>query len=746
MAPIWEAGSILQNTDPANRTIYTWIDSQTSGATGVVDSGEFVQFSLSGTGGLSSSQLTALSGYWTYSDIGACNSACANSVVQYVRGYDLPSPSGSLFRLRQSDSTGSNVITSWKLGDIIFSTPQIDPNGKVNGYDTRYGDTTYGAFINSTIKNNPPVVFVGANDGMVHAFILGTLSGISPPVGNGTSSLEVAQLSPSPGKTLGSEAWAYIPWNVIPYLRWYCQNNYCHIPMADATFTIVDASTGTPTSPASAAAVKPSDGSTWRRLLIGSMGFGGTPITVGSPSVTFSSSIFVMDITNPLSPVLWWEKQMPDNTLTEGIPGIVRLGAGNANGSWYLVMGSGATTITTASLTYPANPKIYVFNLLDGSQAAFDANNVPGLPITNAEGATNNTAANVAVGDLESADLDYPAGDYQTDVVYFGTYSETAGGLYRLRIRNGSTGNTPNYIAGPSNWLISAVVNPGHPVFAAPSLAIDAAQNQWLYFGTGLYVTSSDTSVTNELLYGVKESTTCWQSGGSGCNYTNFINMTNAAYTGARALTYSCECTGGATVLTGKCDGLGNCPNATNPGCPSNEGSLVVTSVAGATLSGSGASCNGASCDGLKDTAAANCLVCALNSYAGWTQTITGAKIYASPLAYGGIVSATEFAPSGNICQAGGTSSLISLQFNTGAPYNQPTILSVAGTSGSTTNLSVNKTVQISPGASPFKQSLVPVQTGNTFKVFTQSAGGIASVSVNPSISMSNQYILWMTK
>ena len=732
VVPVWEAGAILQNMDPANRTIWTWFDSNINGT---VDSGEFMKFNWNN---FTSAARNALEGYWTYADLGACNSNCAQSVIGYVMGYDLPSPSGSLFRLRQSDSTGSNITTSWKLGDIIFSTPQIDPNSKINGYDTRYGDTSYGAFINSTIKTNPPIVLVGANDGMVHAFLLGTLSSINPPIGDGTTSMEIAQLSPSTGTTLGSEAWAYIPWNVIPYLRWYCQNNYCHIPMADATLTIVDASIGTPSSPAIPSAAKPSDGSTWRRLLIGSMGFGGTPITSGTPNVanfTFSSSIFVMDITSPLSPNLLWEKQMPDHTLTEGIPGIVRLGAGTNNGSWYLVMGSGATSITTASLTYPANPKIYVFNLLDGSQAV-----AGGLPITSTEGGST-TAANVAVGDFQSADLDYPTGDYQTDDVYFGTYSGTAGALYRLRIRNGSSGNTPSYIPNPSQWLISAVVNPGHPVFAAPALAIDPSGNQWLYFGTGLYVTANDTSVTNELLYGFKESATCWQSGGPGCTYTNFIDMTNAAYSGALAQTYSCQCSGGATVLTGSCDSHGNCPNATSPGCPSNDGSLVVTSVTGATLSGSGTVC-----DTQKDTAAASCLVTVLNSYAGWKQTITGAKIYASPLAYGGIVSATEFSPSGNVCQAGGTSGLISLQYNTGAPYNQPTILSVAGTSGATTNVSLNKTVQISPGAPPFKQSLVPVQTGNTFKVFTQSAGGIASLSVNPSISMSNQYILWMTK
>src|SRR5208283_4740370 len=154
------------------------------------------------------------------------------------------------------------------------------------------------------------------------------------------------ELSPSSGTTLGSEAWAYIPWNAIPFLRWYCQTNYCHIPMSDATITLVDASIGGANT-----ATKPSNGSSWKRLLVGSMGFGGTPITVGSANTTFSSSIFVMDITNPLSPSLLWEKQMPDHTLTEGIPGIVRLGAATVNGDWYLVTGSGATAITTASLT-----------------------------------------------------------------------------------------------------------------------------------------------------------------------------------------------------------------------------------------------------------------------------------------------------------------------------------------------------------------------------------------------------------
>jgi len=63
-------------------------------------------------------------------------------------------------------------------------------------------------------------------------------------------------------------------------LIWYGTADYCHVPTVDYRTLVVDA--------------KISD--QWRTLLIGTMGFGGKAL--GS----YSSSIFVLDITNPTNP------------------------------------------------------------------------------------------------------------------------------------------------------------------------------------------------------------------------------------------------------------------------------------------------------------------------------------------------------------------------------------------------------------------------------------------------------------
>ena len=110
-------------------------------------------------------------------------------------------------RNRQDD-----ITKTLKLGDIVYSTPRISPNSAVNGYDVTYKDTTYSAFVNSRIKGKcntnttcpntsdntsstnetcssskvcsndgyTPIVIVGANDGMVHAFKVSKIKDFSP--------------------------------------------------------------------------------------------------------------------------------------------------------------------------------------------------------------------------------------------------------------------------------------------------------------------------------------------------------------------------------------------------------------------------------------------------------------------------------------------------------------------------------------------------------------------------------------
>ena len=324
-----------------------------------------------------------------------------------------------------------------------------------------------------------------------------------------------------PPTDIGKELWAYIPFNSVPYLRWYCDKGYCHIPMVDARFTVIDASIdydnsgavdAGDTDPKATNSRTTSSPYPWRRLLVGAMGIGGKKITVGSN--IWSSSVFVLDITDPTSPVLLWERPLPDNTLTASTPAIVRLSTytGNQpdpqNGSWYLAMGSGAESVTTDQINYKAgNANIYVFDLRNGDLKATLP--IPGLcSLTTATSCSKDSdcpagetcRGGVAVGDMMPVDLD---SDYKVDDIYFGTYGGTTGAykgkFYRLRLRNDPDNSTKTYLTTPSTWVIESVVVPGkdhpaaganpngRPIFASPEVAQDSDGNIWLYFGTGVY-------------------------------------------------------------------------------------------------------------------------------------------------------------------------------------------------------------------------------------------------------------------
>lgn len=656
-----------------------------------------------------------------------CDNNCASSIIKYVRGYDKPNPSGGEFRIRHICTTNSDcpsgtcqtggicsdaardITKTLKLGDIVYSTPRISPNSAVSGYAVRYNDDTYREFITNTMKTQMPVVIMGANDGMVHAFKLSRLKDISPPTAS-DGGKQVALFTDdgtSVPADLGSELWSFVPYNALPFLRWYCKDSYCHIPMLDARFTILDASIN-------GAAGGTRGASSWRRLLIGAMGIGGKKITIGTR--TWSSSLFVIDITDPANPVLKWERPLPDNSLTTSNPGIVRLGAKTANGSWYIVLGSGPDNVSTQSIAYTPNTKIYVFDLRDGTPTEIDLG-----------------VANSAVGDILSTDLD---GDYQVDDLYFGTYGLSGGAvtgkLFRLRLRSGSA-----YLTTPSSWVPEIVINVNRPIFASPEIAQDAKGNIWLYFGTGIYLTLSEAKATTtaEYIYGFVETESCWKNG-CGSPYGNFYDVA-AIVSGAAATEVGCFCEGNM-ISSGECTAPGSCGNVT---CGSGEGAVVLK-VQGATLSG------GPSCNGLQDENAMQCLAdYIVNNYNGWRRSLPGEKIFSKPFIAGGLVDFTSFKPVSTPCTLGGTTQLMAINYTTGTPYIQPAIYLSAGTSGSYSSVNIEYSVSLGAGVPPLGESLVALPlAGDTYKVITQVSGALPGTALNPSAPYKQGYVLWLMK
>ncbi|MFZ3121767.1 MAG: hypothetical protein WA104_00115 [Thermodesulfovibrionales bacterium] len=812
----------------------------------------------------------AIAGTDTFSCIKDCDETtygCPSSVIKYIRGFDNPytttgttSGPGGTYRIRHkcpysatdpdtadcpaghtcsggeckrdcgspSDcfsgetctnskcESGRDIIKTLKLGDIVYSTPRISPNSAVNGYDVTYSDNSYKNFKGSdTIKNATPIVIVGANDGMVHAFKVSKIKDISPPSTTGgdvTDGYQPARFSDDPPTSdsappsdIGKELWAYIPYNAVPYLRWYCEESYCHIPMVDARFTVVDASVdynkngfGAGSGSATDARTCDADGTNcvWRRLLIGAMGIGGRQITVGTN--TWSSSIFVLDITNPTSPKLLWEMPLPDGALTTGTPAVVRLGDSAKNGTWYLLFGSGPTSVTTNKVNYKTDrPNIYVFDLRTGSLSAT-------LPV----GTDVAENKGVAVGDMTAVDFD---SDYQVDDIYFGTYGGTGatqtGKFYRLRIRDGDNAGppvTPKYQTTVSDWDIETVVNAGRPIFAASEVAQDAAGAKWLYFGTGLYLslehvtptaycTSSTTVCTEnsdcssgtcdpvtgylEYLYGVKEPDACWKSGGASCTYNdpvaNFLDTSNIKFTEAKAVEAGCFCAG-QLMSTIPCDSNGNCPGScgTNKVCSNNTSqscsldsqcpaggtcidNKVILKVNNAKISGLGVPTSPYDCTNKIDTDAITCIENNINASngcsglgcKGWRRGIKGQKMFSKPFVAGGLADYTSFQPTSTVCSLGGNAHLISLHYTTGTAYVQPTIFLAGGTSVSAGGLEIKASVNLGIGVPPLGESLVALPlAGDTYKVITQVSGGLPGTTINPSLPAKSGYVLWIVK
>jgi len=710
----FEAGSILKTTSPDSRRIGFWSD---GGTIGTVESGEFVKLVKD-----DGTQAAYFAPMWSYGSSDVCDVACAKAVMKYILGYDRPN--GKNYTIRQSVTTGTDLTNTWKLGDIIFSSPRIWPDRGANGYVERYGDSTYRAFIENTIQNKTPLVIAGANDGLVHAFRVGKYSQINPPTTPKTiGRLDAVDTAPSGLTNVGDEVWAYMPKNVIPYLRWYCDRESCHIPLVDSTMQIVDASVN-------GAATGTKDATTWRRLLIGTMGFGGSAVQVGTSNatkVTFSSSVFVIDVTDPLNPDLKWEKTLPDNTLASGSPAIVRLGDRDKNGSWYLVIGSGPQRITTGTVGYTATPKIFVFDLKTGQSMISGGKEI------------DSTVTNVAVGDILAADLDSGSNDYQTDDLYFGTYGGTnaspKGNLYRMRIRNGSA-----YFADPNDWKIERTVTVNDRVMDAPAVTSDEYNTRWLYFGTGMFLTQEDVPLTTGYLYGFKDKTACWTGSSGGCPaYTNFYETSDILFKNATATQITCTCEGGIYYSSADCVPSGTCPSC------SGGASRYVSKVEGAEIDG--LPCPGAS----TEQAAIACIESTLKTYDGWKwmdksipSPYRQGKFYSTPTVVGGVVAGAYFVPDADVCSLGGETWLAALHYTTGTPSYQPTVLAADVTGSGTTGLTIYGRSKVGSGAPPMGGGTVIFGGGDSFTLFLQLE---KRAKIAPTVPIEwNRFIQWVTR
>ncbi|MDY4285421.1 PilC/PilY family type IV pilus protein [Xanthomonas sp. LF06-19] len=193
--------------------------------------------------------------------------------VDYIRGRrDREASAGGSFRNRLA-----------VLGDIVNSQPLYvgSPNPSLYSGKSFSGAGVYPQFAASN-AGRTPVVYVGGNDGMLHAFNANT----------------------------GVELFAFVPTEAISKLSssGFTSPTYTHAYTVDGLLTAADVYVG----------------GAWKSVLVGTMGRGG-------------KSVFALDVTNPASPSLLWE--VNDGALGNvlGQPVIAQV----ADGSWSVLLGNG---------------------------------------------------------------------------------------------------------------------------------------------------------------------------------------------------------------------------------------------------------------------------------------------------------------------------------------------------------------------------------------------------------------------
>lgn len=488
---LWEAGIILWQRDLASspRSIYT-----------TVDGSNMIPFTAA----------EAQSNATLQSYLQAPDDRTAQDIVNYVHGHDI---TGYRNRTVTTTYNGTESTRVWKLGDIVQSTPKLKSTFPLNSYhlypSEGYSDRTYYQFINDVDASgnsvgsykNRGVAFVGANDGMLHAFELGKLTFTSLPA-NTAARLETTNVP------LGTERWAFIPKGALPYLKYLTSPNYCHTFYVNQPVTIFDASVGSGNS----TAIK--DRNSWKTILIGGMGIGGACRNNGTSctdcvktpiSDVGYSSYFAFDITDPVNPVFLWEFSSSNLGFSTSGPAIVRIGDADKNGKWFAVFASGPTgPVNTTYHQFMGSSdqslKIFVLDLLSGPKSSYTTIDTG---IANAFGGfVTNSVIDVDRGSPGSASA------YTDDAVYVGYTRKdgtawTKGGVLRV-LTKGDT--------NPNNWSVSKLIDNTGPVTAGLTKLQDRKSGKlWVYFGTGRYYyrlndgTLLDDPDNQQAFYGVQE-------------------------------------------------------------------------------------------------------------------------------------------------------------------------------------------------------------------------------------------------
>ena len=396
--------------------------------------------------------------------------------LNYLRG-DTSAESVSPYNFRVRNN-------SFKLGDIVHSAP-VFVGAPPFLYPDNLETAPYSLYrINNQTRT--PIVYVGANDGMLHGFDADT----------------------------GEEKLAYVPARLYGSLSQLTAPAYAHRYYVDGSPTAGDAFYN----------------AAWHTVLVGSLRAGG-------------QGIFALDVTDPTtfseanadSLFMWEFSDATDADLgyTFGEATIAKM----QNGRWAAIFGNGYNnTEADGNASSTGNAVLYIVDIETG--ALIKKIDTQRGKAQSADGTTPNGLSSPAVVDVDS--------DSVADLIYAG---DLQGNLWKFDVQSTNPTNWDvAAAAGPTPQPLFTATDAGgtpQPIIVRPEAGHhpDGLNGFMVYFGTGKYMETGDNSTTPpqqvQTFYGIWD-----QKGVSTGNHTQ-VNKADLQTQTIGTATYS-----GQTVRT----------------------------------------------------------------------------------------------------------------------------------------------------------------------------------------------------
>lgn len=419
----WSAEQLLDARVGAGTARNIYYMQRTAGAnTGVLRSFTYANLNADGYGGHFSNVCSKTVPLSQCADSGY-DTASANSginMVNYLRG-----TSDVRYRTRQHI-----------LGDIVGGAPVY-----VRRPSFQYTENNYASFAAANASRTG-VVYVAANDGMLHAF-------------NGTT---------------GQEMWAYVPSMVMDRMYRLADNDYANRHEFLVNGAPVVGDIWVPGSPGA-----------WKTILVGGLGAGG-------------QGYYALDITDPSNPQALWEFSNDslgganNLGLTFGNPVITK----RADGTWVVAFTSGYNNVVSGG---DGNGRLFVVNANTGQRlVAIATETSAGVPAGTASAPSGLGKLNAWVeSTIDNTARRYYAGDL-------------LGNLWRFDIDNLVAPNSAALRLAQLRAGTPATAQPITTQPALGMVDYGGSQYPVVYVGTGRLLGLSDLSSTAvQSVYAIKD-------------------------------------------------------------------------------------------------------------------------------------------------------------------------------------------------------------------------------------------------